>query len=143
MGWLKDVLLGTSSQPAATGGPTKIAEGDYEATSTGLMIHNLTTGAGASPSKGQQVTVHYTGWLTTGKPFERSRKKDKPFTFDMGRRKVIRGWDEGVMSMKVGGLRQSQGSLRPQLWRRRVATRHWGEGGTTLRRRTISDRIGS
>ncbi|MBT4100708.1 MAG: FKBP-type peptidyl-prolyl cis-trans isomerase [Gemmatimonadetes bacterium] len=70
------------------------------------MIHDLTTGSGASPSKGQKVTVHYSGWLTNGKQFDSSRKKDKPFTFNIGRRKVIRGWDEGVMSMQVGGLRQ-------------------------------------
>ncbi len=106
MGWLKDLLLGTSSNTSATSGPTKVAETDYETTSTGLMIHDLTTGSGSSPSKGQKVTVHYTGWLTNGKQFDSSRKKDKPFTFEIGRRKVIRGWDEGVLSMKIGGLRQ-------------------------------------
>ncbi|MBT3341547.1 MAG: FKBP-type peptidyl-prolyl cis-trans isomerase [Gemmatimonadetes bacterium] len=107
MGWLKDLLLGSSSSKSAdTSGPTKIAEEDYETTSTGLQYHDLTTGSGPSPTKGQKVTVHYSGWLTNGKPFDSSRKKNKPFTFEIGRRKVIRGWDEGVMSMKVGGLRQ-------------------------------------
>ena len=116
---------------------------DTITTSSGLRYVDNAPGAGEAAKAGDKVVVHYTGWLTTGKPFERSRKKDKPFTFDMGRRKVIRGWDEGVMSMKVGGLRQSQGSLRPRLWRRRVATRHWAECGATLRSRTISERIGS
>lgn len=105
MGWLRNLLLG-SSPKAASGGPAIIAEGDFETTSTGLKYHDLSVGSGPSPTKGQKVTVHYTGWLTNGKSFDSSRKKDKPFTFEIGKRKVIRGWDEGVLSMKVGGTRQ-------------------------------------
>jgi len=106
VGWLRDLLLGSSSKPAAASGPTKVADSDYETTSTGLQYHDLSSGTGPSPNKGQKVTVHYSGWLTNGKAFDSSRKKNKPFTFEIGRRKVIRGWDEGVMTMKVGGLRQ-------------------------------------
>ena len=105
MSWLKKVLLGSSgTQPKA--GPTPVADGDYQTTATGLKYHDLQAGDGASPSKGQAVTVHYTGWLTTGKQFDSSVTRGKPFTFEIGRGKVIRGWDEGVMSMKVGGRRQ-------------------------------------
>ena len=107
MTWLKNLLLGTSS-PKSSGasGPTKIADAEYETTSSGLMYHDLTVGSGTSPRKGARVTVHYTGWLTNGKSFDSSKKRNKPFTFEIGRHKVIRGWDEGVMTMKIGGRRQ-------------------------------------
>ncbi|MBT6144885.1 MAG: FKBP-type peptidyl-prolyl cis-trans isomerase [Gemmatimonadetes bacterium] len=107
MTWLKNLLLGTSS-PKSSGpaGPTKIADADFEATASGLMYHDLTVGKGASPEKGDRVVVHYSGWLTNGKAFDSSKKRNKPFTFEIGKRKVIRGWDEGVMSMKIGGHRQ-------------------------------------
>jgi peptidylprolyl isomerase len=108
MSWLKNLLLGSVGTKSSGGasGPTKVADGDYETTSSGLMIHDLQTGGGASPQKGQKVTVHYTGWLTNGKSFDSSKKRNKPFTFEIGKRKVIRGWDEGVLTMKVGGHRQ-------------------------------------
>jgi peptidylprolyl isomerase len=107
MSWLKNLLLGSDgSKSTVASGPTPVADGDYETTGSGLQYHDLKPGTGATPTKGQKVTVHYTGWLTNGKQFDSSKKKDRPFTFEIGRRKVIRGWDEGVMSMKVGGLRQ-------------------------------------
>ncbi len=71
-----------------------------------MQYYDLKMGDGESPSPGKKVTVHYTGWLTNGKRFDSSRTKKRPFTFEIGRRKVIKGWDEGVMSMKVGGIRQ-------------------------------------
>ena len=70
------------------------------------MFHDLLPGSGASPKKGQKVTVHYSGWLTNGKAFDSSKKRNKPFSFDIGKHKVIRGWAEGVLTMKVGGKRQ-------------------------------------
>ena len=107
MTWLKNLLLGTSSAKSPAGAsPTKLADSDYEPTSSGLMYHDLQIGSGASPQKGQKVTVHYSGWLTNGKAFDSSLKRNKPFTFEIGKRKVIRGWDEGVLTMKVGGRRQ-------------------------------------
>lgn len=107
MTWLKNLLLGTSSAKSPSGAsPTKLADSDYETTSTGLMYHDLQIGSGTSPQKGQKVTVHYSGWLMNGKVFDSSLKRNKPFTFEIGKRKVIRGWDEGVLTMKVGGRRQ-------------------------------------
>lgn len=78
----------------------------YTSTESGLKFSDLKPGTGAVAAKGNQATVHYTGWLTTGKRFDSSAVKNKPFTFTIGARKVIKGWDEGVEGMKVGGVRQ-------------------------------------
>jgi FKBP-type peptidyl-prolyl cis-trans isomerase len=78
----------------------------YTSTASGLETADLKPGTGAAAAKGNQATVHYTGWLTTGKRFDSSAVKNKPFTFTVGARKVIKGWDEGVEGMKVGGVRQ-------------------------------------
>src|SRR3954470_5616577 len=75
-------------------------------TSSGLRYTEVTAGAGAQPQKGQRVTVHYTGTLPDGKKFDSSRDRGKPFVFTIGVGQVIKGWDEGVMSMKVGGRRR-------------------------------------
>ena len=71
-----------------------------------LIIEDLVVGTGAAPTPGQKVTVHYTGWLTNGTKFDSSRDRGEPFTFGLGRGQVIRGWDEGVQGMKVGGKRK-------------------------------------
>jgi peptidylprolyl isomerase len=63
-------------------------------------------GTGGSPRPGQTVVVHYTGWLTNGTKFDSSVDRGKPFEFVIGQGQVIKGWDEGVMSMKVGGKRK-------------------------------------
>ncbi len=78
----------------------------YNKSDTGLNIADLKIGEGVAAAKGKQVTVHYTGWLTSGKRFDSSAVRNKPFTFTVGARKVIRGWDEGVQGMKIGGIRQ-------------------------------------
>ena len=67
-----------------------------------LTIESIKTGTGASPKKGETVTVHYTGWLTDGTKFDSSVDRDEPFTFVLGARQVIGGWDLGVAQMKVG-----------------------------------------
>ena len=111
MGWLKRLLIGSTGgedkeQGVSVRAPTSVAASDYTETETGLQYCDLKVGEGESPSPGKKVTVHYTGWLTNGKRFDSSMVKKRPFTFEIGRRKVIKGWDEGVMSMKVGGIRQ-------------------------------------
>jgi len=71
-------------------------------TTPGLQIEKLADGQGAAPKTGDRVTVHYTGWLTDGQKFDSSRDRGQPFVFTIGRGQVIRGWDEGVATMRVG-----------------------------------------
>jgi len=71
-----------------------------------LEIEDLTVGTGAEAKGPSWVTVHYTGWLTDGTKFDSSVDRNKPFTFELGRRQVIAGWDMGVEGMKVGGKRK-------------------------------------
>jgi FKBP-type peptidyl-prolyl cis-trans isomerase FkpA len=73
---------------------------------SGLVIEELVVGEGASAASGKQVTVHYTGWLTNGNKFDSSKDRNDPFKFGLGQGQVIRGWDEGVQGMKVGGKRK-------------------------------------
>jgi peptidylprolyl isomerase len=75
-------------------------------TDSGLQYEDLTVGTGAAPTPGQNVTVHYTGTLTDGKKFDSSRDRGQPFSFRIGVGQVIKGWDEGVLSMRVGGRRK-------------------------------------
>jgi peptidylprolyl isomerase len=75
-------------------------------TASGLKYIDEKEGTGPSPQAGQRVTVHYTGTLTNGKKFDSSVDRGEPFTFVIGRGQVIKGWDEGVMTMKVGGKRK-------------------------------------
>ncbi len=75
-------------------------------TPSGLQYEDLVPGSGDSPKAGKKVTVHYTGWLTNGTKFDSSVDRNEPFTFVIGAGQVIPGWDEGVMSMKIGGKRK-------------------------------------
>jgi FKBP-type peptidyl-prolyl cis-trans isomerase FkpA len=75
-------------------------------TPSGLKYTDLVVGTGAQPTPGQTVIVHYTGWLTDGKKFDSSKDRNQPFSFMLGRQQVIRGWDEGLATMKVGGKRR-------------------------------------
>jgi FKBP-type peptidyl-prolyl cis-trans isomerase FkpA len=75
-------------------------------TPAGLDIEDMVAGEGATATAGQRVTVHYTGWLTDGTKFDSSKDRDDPFEFWLGKGQVIRGWDEGVQGMKVGGKRK-------------------------------------
>ena len=75
-------------------------------TASGLVYEEITVGAGAEAASGQRVTVHYTGWLTNGTKFDSSKDRDDPFEFHLGQGQVIKGWDEGVAGMKVGGKRK-------------------------------------
>ena len=71
-----------------------------------LGIEDLVVGEGETAARGRRVTVHYTGWLTNGSKFDSSRDRNEPFAFSLGQGEVIRGWDEGVEGMKVGGKRK-------------------------------------
>jgi FKBP-type peptidyl-prolyl cis-trans isomerase FkpA len=88
----------TSTPTKVTGAATKTADG--------LEYWDIKVGAGSVAAAGQTVKVHYTGWLTNGKKFDSSVDRGEPFTFNLGGGQVIKGWDEGVAGMKVGGKRQ-------------------------------------
>jgi peptidylprolyl isomerase len=75
-------------------------------TESGLRYEDIVVGAGPSPQSGQEVTVHYTGALEDGTKFDSSLDRGQPFKFKIGVGQVIKGWDEGVMTMKVGGKRK-------------------------------------
>jgi FKBP-type peptidyl-prolyl cis-trans isomerase FkpA len=75
-------------------------------TATGLVYEDITVGSGAEAAAGKPVTVHYTGWLTDGTKFDSSKDRNDPFVFGLGQGQVIKGWDQGVAGMKVGGKRK-------------------------------------
>ncbi|MFN0111533.1 MAG: FKBP-type peptidyl-prolyl cis-trans isomerase [Blastocatellia bacterium] len=81
-------------------------DGQATTTASGLKYIDRALGTGAQPSPGKEVTVHYTGTLENGKKFDSSVDRGQPFTFKIGVKQVIQGWDEGVMSMRVGGKRK-------------------------------------
>lgn len=89
----------------------------FEMNASGLGIEDIQAGSGNTAQAGQRVTVHYTGWLweadpdnpdsgRPGRKFDSSLDRNQPFSFQLGRGEVIRGWDEGVSGMKVGGKRR-------------------------------------
>ena len=82
-------------------------------TASGLVYEDTVVGEGAESKAGQQVRVHYTGWLTNGSKFDSSKDRNDPFEFSLGMRQVIGGWDEGVQGMKIGGTRKL--TIPPQL----------------------------
>ena len=102
-----------------TTAPTKLI-GDGVKTASGLQYWDIKVGTGAEAKNGSHVTVHYTGWLTTGKKFDSSVDAHHPFDFAIAQGDVIKGWDEGVAGMKVGGKRQLR--IPPELG--------YGAGGT-------------
>src|SRR5438105_2806288 len=118
--WATPALCRSSSpvsthQPVAAataGGSAPVMQDDVEvsgvpqATGTGLQVVEILAGTGPEARSGQEVSVHYTGWLTNGTKFDSSRDRGEPFSFGLGRGQVIRGWDEGVAGMKVGGRRR-------------------------------------
>lgn len=82
------------------------AAGTEVATASGLKYIDMVEGTGATPQKGQTVTVHYTGTLENGRKFDSSVDRGQPYEFRLGEGAVIKGWDEGLASMKVGGKRK-------------------------------------
>jgi len=91
-------LLSGSTKPASQ--PPEVT------TPSGLRYQDLVVGNGFSPVNGKLVKVHYTGWLTDGKKFDSSLDHGQPLVFPIGKGMVIPGWDEGVLTMKVGGKRK-------------------------------------
>lgn len=86
-------------KPQETGGEVKMDE-------TKLEIEDLVVGTGEEAALGKQVTVHYTGTLLDGTKFDSSLDRGEPFTFNLGAGEVIKGWEEGLVGMKVGGKRK-------------------------------------
>jgi FKBP-type peptidyl-prolyl cis-trans isomerase len=82
-------------------------------TESGLTYLDMTVGTGRLAELGDTASVHYTGWLADGKKFDSSIDRKEPFSFRLGAGQVIKGWDEGVMGMKIGGKRKL--TIPPQL----------------------------
>jgi FKBP-type peptidyl-prolyl cis-trans isomerase len=101
----KDAATTTTATPAPAAEPAAAA--------TELKIEDIKVGEGAVAEAGKQVVVHYTGTLTDGTKFDSSLDRNDPFTFSLGAGQVIKGWDEGVKGMKVGGKRKL--TIPPQL----------------------------
>ncbi len=98
--------LSQDSKPAAKAKKKGKDSAEVTTTKSGLKYSDLVVGKGASPKKGQTVVVHYTGWLETGVKFDSSHDRPGAFEFPLGAGRVIKGWDEGVATMKVGGKRK-------------------------------------
>ena len=88
-----------------SGGPPPVT-GKPVTTADGLKYWDTKVGTGTTATAGHKVKVHYTGWLTNGKKFDSSVDRNEPFEFPLGAGRVIKGWDEGVAGMKVGGKRR-------------------------------------
>jgi peptidylprolyl isomerase len=95
----------TPKKVASTTGPIKVS-GPGVKTDDGLQYWDIRMGNGQTAKEGSHVRVHYTGWLSNGKKFDSSVDTGKPFDFTIGNGEVIRGWEEGVTGMRVGGKRQ-------------------------------------
>lgn len=110
------------NQPSAVVNPTQLAQAstsstnaadlmtaenqDVVTTPSGLKYIDLVEGTGETPQRGQTVIVHYTGTLEDGRKFDSSLDRNQPFEFPIGAGRVIKGWDEGLSTMKVGGKRR-------------------------------------
>lgn len=99
------MLLATLTYAAKNAGPTPVT-GNPFITPSGLEYWDIQKGTGATAVAGSLVRVHYTGWLVNGSKFDSSRDRNEPLEFQLWRGKVIKGWDEGVAGMKIGGKRQ-------------------------------------
>ncbi|OGT98396.1 MAG: peptidylprolyl isomerase [Geobacteraceae bacterium GWB2_52_12] len=94
------------SVPAFAAKEAKNNNGKIVTTASGLKYVDVVVGKGTSPTAGKNVKVHYTGTLENGRKFDSSLDRNEPFSFTIGVGQVIKGWDEGVMTMKVGGKRK-------------------------------------
>lgn len=106
MGLIVVALIATACAQSSAGAGPAGSGGNEATTPSGLKYTDVVVGTGAQPQTGQTAIVHYTGWLLDGKKFDSSKDRGQPFTFPLGRGRVIKGWDEGVATMKVGGTRR-------------------------------------
>ncbi len=97
------VLLAGCAQSAAS---TAASPGNVVTLENGLKIEDLVVGSGAEVQNGQTASMHYTGWLVDGTKFDSSLDRGQTFPFVLGAGRVIKGWDQGVLGMKVGGKRK-------------------------------------
>jgi FKBP-type peptidyl-prolyl cis-trans isomerase len=97
---------GTTVPPVPTTAAKAAAQPGAVTTASGLQYIDEAVGSGAQPQKGQTVSVHYTGYLDDGTVFDSSVQRGQPFEFQIGMGAVIPGWDEGILSMRVGGKRR-------------------------------------
>ncbi len=108
--WVAALVLAlamTGCQKEASSADGSQAEkGSTDVATSNLKIEDLQVGSGDSPKAGDVVSVHYTGWLENGTKFDSSVDRGEPFEFVIGQGQVIKGWDEGVMTMKEGGKRR-------------------------------------
>ena len=100
------LLLGACAPATGSSGGAAAKGGTMQTTSSGLQYEDIVVGSGASPQPGQTAQVHYTGWLDNGTKFDSSVDRGRPFEFPLGQGQVIKGWDEGVATMRVGGKRR-------------------------------------
>jgi len=98
-------LTGCQKEASSADG-SQAEKGSTDVANSNLKIEDLQVGTGDSPKSGDVVSVHYTGWLEDGTKFDSSVDRGEPFEFVIGQGQVIRGWDEGVMTMKEGGKRR-------------------------------------
>jgi peptidylprolyl isomerase len=107
--WLLAVAAIAFSTLPAAADEKKGGESKMQKTPSGLQWEDVKVGTGAAPKPGQTCVMHYTGWLwedgAKGKKFDSSVDRGTPFEFPLGQGRVIKGWDEGVATMKVGGKR--------------------------------------
>ncbi len=92
--------------PPTAAAETPVPEGNLVTTSSGLQYADIIPGTGEMPQDGDICILHYTGWLEDGTQFDSSRPRGKPFGFKIGAHQVIKGWEEGVHTMRVGGTRR-------------------------------------
>jgi FKBP-type peptidyl-prolyl cis-trans isomerase FkpA len=96
-----------ATQQTSNQGPPSLPAGSQTiTTASGLQYQDVLVGSGAEAKSGDKVSVHYTGWLSDGTKFDSSVDRNQPFQFTLGAGNVIKGWDEGVAGMKVGGKRR-------------------------------------
>lgn len=118
-GWIVQVALllslsaGLMAADNGTKKETKPMAEQTVTTESGLKYLDMTVGTGRQAELGDTASVHYTGWLADGKKFDSSVDRKEPFSFRLGAGQVIKGWDEGVMGMKIGGKRKL--TIPPQL----------------------------